>query len=96
MQEASGDDFTNCNWCAQPSSADLAAKFDSHSFPRISYSSLVRAIAPCTDVLAGAPVVRPSSLTSRTVPAQRLLAGARRPAPRGARQAVRAAVIVKI
>ena len=96
MQEASGADFTNCNWCAQPSSADLAAKFDSHSSPRISYSSLVWAIAPCTDVLDGAPVVGPSSLKSRSTPAKRPLAGAPQLAPSGARQAVRATVVVKI
>lgn len=69
MQEASGTDFTTCNWCAQPSSADLAANFDSRfphfPRPRISFGPLVRAIARCTDVPGRISHVRCSVMSVR-------------------------------
>jgi hypothetical protein len=58
MQEALGADFTDLNWFAQPSSNDLATDQGRHSFPRISFTSLIRAIEHNARLPDGMPTSR--------------------------------------
>lgn len=58
MQEASGAEFTDLNWSAQPSSDDLATDHCPHSFPGISFDPLNQAITHCADVTDGVSPLR--------------------------------------